>query len=68
MAKGLQNVKILMNLEPFMKQFFEKKSHRAEKNLKGAVWSRPVLYVTRESFLVQFLGVRGTIWRLLKIL
>ena len=30
--------------------------------------SRPVLYVTQETFLVQFLGPTGTIWRLLEIL
>ena len=30
--------------------------------------SRPVLSVTQEAFLVQFLGPTGTIWRLLKIL
>ena len=49
--------------------FSPKKSHSVEKKLKGGtVWSRPVLYVTRETFLVQFLGPTGTIWRLLKIL
>ena len=35
---------------------------------KRTLWSRPVLYVTRETFLVQFLGPTGTFWRLLKIL
>ena len=51
-----------------------------EKNLKksrtvlkksqgeGTLWSRPVLYVTPETFLVQFLGPTDTICRLLKIL
>ena len=49
------------------KIFPEKKSRNAEKKLKGGtLWSRPVLYVTRETFLVQFLGPTGTIWRLLK--
>ena len=39
------------------------------KKLKGGtLWPRPVLYVTRETFLVQLLGPMGTIWRLLKIL
>ena len=32
-----------------------KKVAQCRKNLKGTLWSRPVLYVTRESFLVQFL-------------
>ena len=45
--------------------FFEKKSHNAEKTERGI---RPVLYVTRETFLVQFLGPTGTIWQLRKIL
>ena len=51
--------------EPFKeKNFREKKSRNAEK-LKGrTLWSPPVLYVTRETFLVQFLGPTGTIWRL----
>ena len=45
------------------------KSHTVPKKFKGGtLWSRPVLYVTRETFLVQFLGPTGTIWRLLKIL
>ena len=35
---------------------------------KWTLWSRPVLYVTRETFMVQFLGPTGTFWRLLKIL
>ena len=48
--------------------FGGKKSHSAEKSKEGNLWSRPVLYVTRETFLVQFLGSTGTIWRLLKIL
>ena len=45
------------------------KSLNAEKNLKTKnLLSRPVLYVTRETFLVQFLEPTGTFWRLLKIL
>ena len=43
--------------------FFEK-SRTVPKNLKGegTFWSRPVLYVTRETFLVQFLGPTCTFW------
>ena len=51
--------------------FFLKKVAQCQKNLKGpsgTLWSRPVLYVTRETFLVQFLGTTGTFLRLLKIL
>ena len=47
------------------KSFFEK-SRTVPK--KWTLLSRPVLYVTRETFLVQFLGPTGTFWRLLKIL
>ena len=51
---------------PFVgKKVFEK-SRTVPK--KWTLWSRPVLYVTRETFLVQFLGPTGTFWRLLKIL
>ena len=39
-----------------------------KKSEEGTLWSRPVLYVRRENFLVQFFGQAGTIWRLLKIL
>ena len=50
---------------PFVgKKFFEK-SRTVPK--KWTLWSRPVLYVTRETFLVQFLGPTGTFWRLLRI-
>ena len=31
--------------------FFLKKSRNAENNLRGTLWSRPVLYVTRETFI-----------------
>ena len=45
------------------------KSRTVPKKFKvGTLWSRPVLYVTRQTFLVQFLGPTNTIWRLLKIL
>ena len=46
----------------------EQKLHSAEKIKWGPFWSRPVLYVTWETFLVQFLGPTGTFWRLFKIL
>ena len=46
--------------------FFLKKVSQCRKKSKGGtVWSRPVLYVTRETFLVQFLGPTGTFWGLL---
>ena len=53
--------------DPFVgKFFFEKKLHSAEKKSKGGTFrSRPVLYVTRETFLVQFLGPTGTFCGLL---
>ena len=63
---SIHSVSKLQNNErgdPLVEKKFEKKSHSAEKNLKGAIWSRPVLYVTLETFLVQFLGPTGTIWR-----
>ena len=41
------------------KKFFFEKSRTVPK--KWTLWSRPVLYVTRETFLVQFLGPIGTI-------
>ena len=39
-----------------------------KKTRRGTLWSRAVLYVTRETFLVQFLGPSSTFWHLLKIL
>ena len=53
---------------PFGEKIFPKKSRNAEKTEKGTFWPRLVLYVTRETFLVPFLGPAGTVWRLLKIL
>ena len=42
--------------------FSEKKFPNAEKKLKrGNFWSSPVLYITRETFLVQFPGPTGAI-------
>ena len=47
-------------------KIFLKKSRTVPKKSKGGTfWSRPVLYVTRETFLVQFLGPTGTFWGLL---
>ena len=57
-----------LKVYPLGKKFPEEKSRNTEKTERGSLWSRPVLYVTRETFLVQFLGPTGTIWRLLKIL
>ena len=58
-----------MKGDPFVGIFFKKKSRTVPKKSKGGtLWSRLVLFVTRETFLVQFLGPTGTIWRLLKIL
>ena len=51
--------------DPLGKKITEE-SRNAEKT--EYLWSRPVLYVTRETFLVQFLRPTGTIWRLRKIL
>ena len=51
---------------PFVGKVFFEKSRTVPK--KWTLWSRPVLYVTQETFLVQFLGATGTFWRLLKIL
>ena len=49
---------------PFGEKFSRKKSHNAV--VSHNLWSRPV-FVTRKTFLVQFLGPTGTIWGLLKI-
>ena len=35
---------------------------------RGTLWSQPVLYVTRETFLVHFLRPTDTIWGHLEIL
>ena len=51
---------------PFVGKFiFEKNRTVPKKSKGGTFWSRPVLYVTRETFLVQFLGPTGTFWGLL---
>ena len=46
---------------PFGEIFSEKKSRNAEKTERGTLWSRPALYVTRETFLVLFPGPTGEI-------
>ena len=38
-----------------------------KKSKGGTLWSSPVWYVTRQTFLFQFLGPTGTFWLLLKI-
>ena len=51
---------------PFRWEIFFLKSRTVPKKFKGGIfWSRPVLYVTREIFLVQFLEPTGTFWGLL---
>ena len=39
-----------------------------KKTERGTLWSHPILYVTPETFLIQFLRPTCTIWLLLKIL
>ena len=46
--------------DPFVGKFFLKSRTVPKKSKGGTFWSRPVLYVTRETFLVQFLGPTGT--------
>ena len=53
---------------PFGGFFLKKVAQCRKKSKGGTLWSRPVLYVTRETFLVHFLGPAGTNWRLLKFL
>ena len=52
----------------FGKIFSEEVSKCRNKTERETLWSRPVLYVMQETFLVQFRGPTGTICRLLKIL
>ena len=40
------------------KKTFEKSFAMPKKTERGTLWSYPVLYVTQEDFLVQFLGQR----------
>ena len=64
----LQKSKKKLKGGPFGGFFMKKVAQCRKKSKGGTLWSRPVLYVTRETFLVQFLGPAGTNWRLLKIL
>ena len=67
---NIHSVAKLQNIEggPFRGEFFFEKSRTVLKKSKGGTfWSRPVLYVTRETFLVQFLGPTGTFWGLLNL-
>ena len=41
---------------PFGEFFFRKKSRNAEKTERGTLWSRPALYVMRETFWFCSLG------------
>ena len=63
---GFFNVHSVAKLQKMKGAFRGEKSRTVPK--KWTLSSRPVLYVTRETFLVQFLGPTGTFWRLLKIL
>ena len=70
---GFLNIHFVAKLQKTLRALWWKKilnkSRTVPKKSKGGTfWSRPVLYVTRETFLVQFLGPTGTLWRLLKIL
>ena len=48
---------------PFRGEIFFKESRTVPKKSEAwTFWSRPVLYVTRETFLIQFLGPTGTFW------
>ena len=54
--------------DPLGKNFWKKVS-QCRKKLKGRTfWSRPVLYVTRETFLVQFPGPAGAIKNFVELL
>ena len=46
----------------------EKIAQYRKKSKGGTLWSRPELYVTLETFLVQFLGATGTIWHFVEFL
>ena len=47
---------------PFGGKKFRKKVAQCRKKIKGGtLWSRPVLYVTRKTFSVQFPGPTGEI-------
>ena len=59
-----------MKGDPLGKIFPKKGLAMPKKTERGACtfWSRPVLYVTHETFMVQFLGPTDTIWHIPKIL
>ena len=62
---NIHSVAKLQKIErgPFREEFFFEKSRTVPKQSEGGTfWSRTVLYVTRETFLVQFLGPTGTFW------
>ena len=65
-AKGLQNVKVLVNWGPFYGKNC-KKSNNGGKNLKGDPLVSSGIVCYAGNFLVQFLGQTCTIWRLIKI-
>ena len=64
---NIHSVAKLQKIEggPFRGLFFEKSRPVPKKSKGGTFWSRPKLYVTRETSLVQFLGTTGTFWGLL---
>ena len=51
-----------------MGKFFRKKSRNGEKTDRGTLWSRPVLYDTRETFLVQLPEPTGVIKNFVELL
>ena len=51
-----------------MKKNSQKSLAMPNKTEGGTLWSRPVWYVTWETFLVQFIGPTGIIWCFPKIL
>ena len=59
-VKGLQRVKAFSSTAP--EKLFEKSLTMPKKNERGTFWSRPVLYLTRETFLVQIPGPIGAIY------
>ena len=61
---GFFNIHSVAKLQKNEEGPFGEKVAMPKKNKVGTFWSRPVLYVTRESFLAQFPGPTVTIWRL----
>ena len=60
---NMHSVAKLQKIEGTLRgNFFPKASPNVEKKTEGgALWSRPVFYVTRETFLAQFPGPTGAI-------